>query len=274
MEHTLQYIAKTLMQYDNTDSDIGLFYGNMGIAIFLFHYARFTGDQTYREKAVMMTNNCIREAIRQHSRYDYANGLAGVGTGVEYLIQNDFVKADANRVLKKFDKIVFRYTVYGKRNDAGLFTGYSGLGRYLLFRVAGQCNNDEHIGTLDNKMLLINITDIVERKYPSLNNQEIEDVLGFLYAMDQANIYPAKIKRLIQQFTSGSASSNQEAKETVQKQKKTETLYCGKYNQLLSEIRENTPLRMAFGLCEGLAGIGLYILNKSNKQHKSWMQLL
>ena len=272
MEKILQYISKILIQDDSVDSDYGLFYGKMGIAVFLFHYARFASDQSYREKAVLMINSCIKEAFLQHHNFNYANGWAGVGTGIEYLVQNDFVNAETNKVLEKIDKIIFYYTVHGNRSDASLFTGLSGLGRYLLFRIDRQCANDDHICTLDNKMLLISITDIFERRYPLFNNVEIVDVLGFLNAMDRTNIFPTKVKRLLPLILSDTSFSNQG--DMSVRYKKTEELYCSKYNQLQAEIQKNTPLTVASGLYEGLAGIGLYLLSKLDKQHNSWMQLL
>ena len=271
MEQILSYISKTLLQHDVSDS--GLMYGKMGIAVFFFHYERFTGDKLYRDRAIELINNSVQEQIRQQHIVDYANGLAGVGTGVEYLAQNDYIKVDTNNFFRKFDKRIFVATVYGGRTDSSLFTGLSGLGRYLLFRVVGQAANDEHISTLDNKMLLINITDVFERMYPSSNDKVNTDIVSFLYAMDQTNIFPAKVKRLLNLFTSDTSTYGQEDFILLY-QKKIETMYCSTYNQLQAEIQKNIRQNIIPGLYGGLAGVGLYILSKLDKKHETWMQLL
>ena len=271
MEQTLSYISKMLMQHAVADS--GLLYGKMGIAVFFFHYARFTGNQSYRDRAVELTNSSIREQVRQQQMVDYANGLAGIGVGIEYLSQNDFIKVDTNKILKKFDRMIFSSIIFGSRTDVSLFTGLSGLGRYLLFRVAGHGANDEHIGTLNNKMLLIHLTDIFERMYHVLNDRPETDVIRFVYAMDQTNIFPSKVKQLLKLFDSGTSSSGQEDI-ILQYQKELEMLYCSKYNQLHTEIQKNTQLNSVPGLYGGLAGIGLYLLSQLDKQHESWMKLL
>ena len=271
MEQSLAYIANLLIQNDFSDSS--LFYGKMGIAIFLFHYAKFTSEKTYRSRAVELTYDCIRDQNSQQTIVSYANGLAGVGVGVEYLTQNNYMPFYTNKMLSGFDRMIFYSTVYGTRTDVSLNTGLLGLGRYLLFRVAGICSNDEHIYKLDNKILLIHITDVFERIYPSLNNLAIEEVVRFLYAMDQTNIFPTKVTRLLNLFSSSILSSNKE--DLISRhQNNLEALYFKKHNQLKAAIRENTRPEIALGLYEGLAGIGLYLLSKLDKQHESWKQLL
>jgi lantibiotic modifying enzyme len=272
MEQTLAYISKTLMQYDVPDS--GLFYGKMGIAIFFFHHSRFTGDKSYRDKAVELANQSIcDQKSQQHIIINYANGLAGVGTGVEYLMQNDYVILDPYKAFIRFDKMIFSSTVFGDRADISLFTGLIGLGRYLLFRISSPNANNEYTGTLDNKMLLIHITNVCERMYLCLNDRTNTDVFRFLYAMDQANIFPTKVKRLLSLFSSGTSFS---VKEDIisHHQKELEAYYCSRHNQLKTEITKKTSSDSSPGLYGGLAGIGLYILSILDKQHETWMKLL
>lgn len=271
MEQTLQYISKTLLQHDVTDAGPGLLYGNMGIAVFFFHYARFTGNQSYRDHAVVLTNRCIKNQTWPQCSINYSNGLAGIGAGVEYLAQNGYIKADTNKALKGFDQCIFFSAVYGDRSDASLYTGLAGLGRYSLFRIAGQGANDDHIGILNNKMLLIHITDIFERIYPALNGMTCTDVASFLYAVEQANIYPSKVKWLLKRFEAGSSSFHQKVKQAEQN---TEAMYCGKYRQLQYAMQRNIQPDIIPGLYGGLAGAGLYLLSKMDKQHESWKQLL
>ena len=271
-EQTLKHIAETLMQENIDVSGSGLLYGKMGLVVFFFHYARYTGDNSFEDYAMVLMDS-IREQIQQQHVINYADGLAGIGVAVEYLAQNNFVEVDTHEVLEDFDKKVTFESVYGDRIHADLFTGLSGLGRYFLFRVTGHCANDNHIGTLNNKMSLIHITDTFERMHYTLKGTEIEDACRFLDAMDKTDIYPTKVKRMIQLFNNNTLSKNQYDR-ICQYQKNIEVLHCSKYNEFLTYIQGNNYLDIHPGLYGGLAGIGLYLLSKLDKQHETWMQLL
>jgi len=266
MEQTLKYIAETLMQ-PAIVSDSGLMYGKTGIAVFFFHYAHYTGDKSLRTYAIELINGCIREQKQQYN-VGYANGWAGIGTAVEYLVQNDLVRSDTNKLCKRFDKGIFHEVVNGDRTDVSLFVGLSGLGRYVLYRIAGHGASDEQITWLTNKMLLIHIIDTIERKIPDLKGSEQDDVCDFLYSMHQTAIYPVKTERLLKLF-----SSNQDDRMNQHK-KNREAQYDNKYRKLQSGIQQKEQLNIVPGLYDGLAGIGLYLLSQLDKHHEIWMQLL
>jgi lantibiotic modifying enzyme len=272
MEKTLENISRILMQQYSNVSSPGLLHGKMGQMIFFFHYERYTGDQSYKDHAISLMSD-LKKQINQQPVINYADGLAGIGTGIEYLLQNDFIKGDTNKILKNFDKQIFGATVFGDHTDSSLFTGLSGLGRYLLFRVTGHSDNNEHISVIDNKMLLIHIIDTFERLYFSMKKTEIDDVFKFLHGMDQTKIYPAKTKRLIEVFLSNPSLSNHD-NIVFEHIRNIDTLYQKKYDEYLSEIQDNNHPNIVLGLYGGLAGIGLYLLSKLDKRHETWMELL
>ena len=267
-EQTLKRISEVLIQQGVVISNPGLLHGKMGLVVFFLHYAKYTGDKSYEDYATVLMDS-IQDIIMQQHVINYADGLAGIGIAVEYLTQNNFVEVNTNEVLGHFDKKIFLETVYGDRKNAGLFTGLSGLGRYFLFRVTGDCTKGNHIGTLYNKMSLIHITDIFERMCHSIKKTEIEDVLRFLFEMKQINIYPNKVMRLLNCFSKCNLPSNQYDM-MRQYQNNMEELYGGKYNRLI----KNTHWDTEPGLYGGLAGIGLYLLGKLDKQHETWMKLI
>jgi len=269
MEQTLKYISETLKQKGVTVNSPGLMHGKMGIAIFFFHYARYTGDTIFEDYAMELIES-LQEQISQNHVFDYSEGLAGIGAGIEYLAQNKFVEADTNEVLRDHDMLIFHNTVYKDHSDVTLLSGLSGTGRYLLFRIAKiGCNNSVHIPTLNNKMLLIHITDYLENMIPSLKAHEPEDVHNFLIAMNQANIYPVKTKRLLKIFSSDDT-------ETLihQSQRKIEMLFGDKIRGLSSGTEEKILSKFSPDLYGGLAGIGLYLLSKLDKRHETWMNLM
>ena len=63
---------------------VGLFNSKMGIVIFLFHYAEQTRDASFADIAYELMDE-IQDGIDAHFLSNYANGLAGIGAGIEYL---------------------------------------------------------------------------------------------------------------------------------------------------------------------------------------------
>ena len=257
MVDDLKKITETIMRRADTGDELGLLYGKMGLVVYFFHYARFTGNQTYEDFAMALMDS-LQEQLYKCSTIDYGYGLAGIGTGIEYLVQNGFVEADTNEALEDFDVKIADMTALSDRTDGSLLTGISGIGRYFLFRIAGTNAHDVHIRTINCKMELIHITDTLEQMYPVLKKQDVDDALLFLYAMEQTNLYPEKTKRLIGLFSSEGIAG------------------------LASNYGRGAPLcapnagraRNDDGLMGGLAGIGLHLMSQLDKRHETWMKLL
>ena len=273
VEQTLKEISSMLMKEEVDFSNTGLIHGKMGLVIFFFHYARFTKEIIFEDYALMLIEQ-IQKRIFQNHINNYSDGLAGIGTGIEYLSKNNFIEVNTNEVLEDFDKLIFSATIFGEHSDAGLFTGLSGIGRYLLFRIAGKDANDDHIGTLNNKMLLIHLTDIFERIYPFLTEPAaFEDVFIFLKEMNKTNIFPAKTKQLIKILSSNKQSSK---KGNIMRahRRNIELLFQDKLNEFLTGFQGNIKSDFEPGLYGGLAGIGLYLLSILDKRHETWIKLL
>ena len=271
-EKVLKHIAERLMQQSVAVSNPGLLHGKMGLAVFFLHYARYTGDSLFEDHAMVLLDN-IQEQLRYRHDIDYASGLAGIGAGIEYLVQNSFIEGNTHEILEEVDKAIFNATISDDHTDAGLLTGLTDAGRYLLFRIAGKDTNDDYVGTLDNKMLLIHITDRLDRMQPVLKEEEAGDIYRFLYAMDQANILPVKVKRMIRTFSSRILTLDQE-NGMHPYQRNMETLLRYRYSALTFCIQQKCRSMTGPDLYGGLAGIGLYIISKLDKQYKKWMELL
>ena len=247
----------------------GLIHGKTGIAVFFFHYARYTSNKFFEDQAMILIESIQQQILQQHT-VDYADGLAGIGAAIEYLEQNNFVEVDTNEALEDIDRAIFNAVIFGDHTDAGFFTGLSGLAYYLLFRVTGRFADDNYISTLDNKMLLIHITDTFERIFPLLKKTECEDVIRFLHALNQTCIYPSKARRLIQSFSSSLPPSKQEDSY----RKSVEANCESKFHLLLSTFQDRTQAVGDLGLYGGLAGAGLFLLSQLDNTHDTWKKLL
>ena len=72
----------------------------------------------------------IYKEITQSASIGFAKGLCGIAWGIEYLIQNDFVKADRDEVLEELDLKILEKDVTRFR-DFSLEDGLKGIAYYV-----------------------------------------------------------------------------------------------------------------------------------------------
>ena len=105
MEHTIstdQHIINTLLLNASF-----IMHGKMGITIFFFQLARQTKNQIYEDYAGELIDE-IYEEITANTPVDFENGLAGIGWGIENLIENEFIEANTDKVLEELDNHFFK----------------------------------------------------------------------------------------------------------------------------------------------------------------------
>jgi len=195
IKQQLKKIAELLIKKGDLLENTGLLHGKMGIAVFLFHYARYTDNESFEDYAVGLIQK-TQAGIHVNSSSDYANGLAGIGVGIEYLSQNGFLDIDTDEILVNIDSRIRRDVMYVKHDNNSIVDGLSGLGQYLLYRV-----NRRAVGTNDfclqlNCELMLHVVNILENeRLPQID--EIPDVLSFLCRLYYRNICNPKIERYL-----------------------------------------------------------------------------
>lgn len=158
-----QRIINSLLLNASFIDNPGLMHGKMGISIYFYHLARQTQNKIYEDYAGELIDE-IYEEITINTPAGFENGLAGIGWGIEYLVQNNFIKADTDEVLEEFDNRIFKELIYNTPQEIGLLNGIIGLGAYFLKRVQNPATDDEKIPTLTNKQCLIHLIDELDRK--------------------------------------------------------------------------------------------------------------
>jgi hypothetical protein len=81
--------------------------GKMGIVLFFYHYARRIKNEIYNDVADDLLDEVI-ESLHTDMTTTFADGLSGIGYGINYLINNKFVSGDANDILEEIDNSLFR----------------------------------------------------------------------------------------------------------------------------------------------------------------------
>jgi hypothetical protein len=127
MEKELQRIANTLVLYSYHINQTGLLNGKIGIVLFLYRYADYSGYVHYREFADKLLDEILNSV--GHTSSDFENGLSGIGWAINLSIKNGYVDGDPDDVLQDVDKRVFSNLKYNP--DTSIF----GQGIYLLGRL-------------------------------------------------------------------------------------------------------------------------------------------
>jgi hypothetical protein len=205
IENRLQRIANVLLLNASFIDNPGLLNGKMGIAIFFYHYSRYSKNKTYEDYAGELVDE-IYEEINTSTAVNFENGLTGIGWGIEYLVKNGFVQADTDDALEEVDNIVYRNSLYRPfllESGKDLF----GYGLYFLARLRGKGYDDNNIKTLFKKQHLIYLTDDCERilinkrfldfKIECPGIDTINSIAWFLLEMYRWGIFPFKIEKLL-----------------------------------------------------------------------------
>jgi len=201
----LTRIANVLLLNSSFIDNLGLLNGKMGIAIFFYQYSRYSGNTMYSDYAGELIDE-IYEGIDTSTQVDFANGLTGIGWGIEYLVNHNFLEADTDEVLEDFDKAI--YQSYLNRpyllEDGNDVFGY---GFYFMARLKRLVTDEENLNELIKKQHLIYLTDECERiliykRYLDFNTQflstaAINSLAWFLLEMHKLDLFPSKTEKLI-----------------------------------------------------------------------------
>jgi len=98
----LKRISNTLLINGGFLDNSGLFTGEMGLVLFFFRYGRYTQNELYKEYAFKLIEK-IQNSIPVELPISYQQGATGIGSTVEYLIQNGYFEGDSDDMLGAFD---------------------------------------------------------------------------------------------------------------------------------------------------------------------------
>ena len=129
----LQRIANILMINGGFLDNPGLYTGEMGLVLFFFRYARFTQNELYSDYGFDLIEK-LQCGMDEGARIGYRQGLTGIGSAIEYLVQNGFVEADTDDILAEFDERIFSECNLPYYSLDELL----GIGQYIVRRMSGK----------------------------------------------------------------------------------------------------------------------------------------
>jgi len=122
-------------------TDLSLANGQMGVAIFFALLSRFFKNKYYEEFAEELLDNLCNN-ISVFLPVTFANGLCGIGWGIEFLKYQGFINDDTDEILSEIDYEVMQKDL--KRiSDDSLETGLYGIMAYVYSRINSkrECGN-------------------------------------------------------------------------------------------------------------------------------------
>ncbi|MFV0585036.1 MAG: alpha-1,2-fucosyltransferase [Parabacteroides gordonii] len=232
----------------------GLFYGKMGVAVFLFHYASVYQDEFY-ENIAMNLILTVFSRINTQTSIDYADGLSGMGCAIEYLYQNEFVEGDINEILSDLD-LLFDDILNDSRKKKDSYANLLGLIRYYRFRLSGKYLDSENERTKKNKLNLSYLLNLLESEV-CIPLCDKEDIISELYEMSILELYSKQVKKLLSHYLFFSE--------------------CGENDviQRAAKVSEERNATIKMGETPGLMGMaGKELLRLSPDSKINWIKLL
>lgn len=148
-----QNLVTCLLLNGHFIENIGLMHGKTGLAIFFYQLAKQTGNEVFETFAGELIDE-MTPVLSVQQPVDFENGLAGIGWGIEYMVQNGFLEADTDEALKSFDKQIFKSFLENPPSTIGLLNGALGTGHYFLMRIKGIKQKPKNMITQTNRIAL------------------------------------------------------------------------------------------------------------------------
>ncbi len=182
--------------YNNVYSNTLGMRGNMGKVISLFTMFQKTQEETWKLKAEDLLNE-IWEKCSKDSPLSYANGLCGVGVGVEYLLQHSFAEGNADEVLSDLDYVIFHEINMRTLSELNVDNGILGIAYYLYQRLHYRKESEEET-VLTLKEHTIYLIDWLEEAIMNHSTKaDYYETYFTLTLLHKLNIFNIKIEKLM-----------------------------------------------------------------------------
>lgn len=145
----LLLLQELLLHCDDNPYNIGLFHGKMGYILVLSHYGRVRKFRFLTHVANMLIEQ-LTTKISIATPIGLANGLAGIGWGIEYLLQHRFIKGSASTILHDINNQIMQTDIM-RIPDNGLENGFLGILHYIALHY--QEKQDSSVVSFDSRYI-------------------------------------------------------------------------------------------------------------------------
>ena len=181
----------------------GLFHGQMGLIVFFYHYG-IIKNVSYRQTAERLLDSLMCLMVANITD-NYSEGLAGIGTAVEYLLQNGFVEGNADEILSEVDRRLIASVSLVSEGEWDLATGLCGWLRYFRFRLQKSSIVDEQIYLLNKETLFYGLCCL--KKVTNISESVVDEIVSELGKIGSIGLYPKTVELLLRSFLQDSKSN-------------------------------------------------------------------
>ena len=202
-------IATAINRDDLKEYCPGLFHGYTGISVFFYHLAKVTGNSGYQKIADDLVDGIFSD-LNLMAPLDFEKGLAGIGWGIEYLVQNHFAEGNTDEILEEVDNKIFKLLNEETFTSFELTNGLSGYLFYLINRLKNKEPYDSMAKQINRELFILAVNklyDLVTPQFPVIVKDFYFDLFWrfpvMLFALIEAynlNIYNQKIICMIKQW--------------------------------------------------------------------------
>jgi len=277
----IEKIFETLIINGSLTEQPGLFYGKTGIAVFFFHYAQHTGNTLFQEYAMALIE-AIQKQITNTTPTRYDVGIAGIGAGFEYFLQNGFIEAEGSDFFEDFDDRMYRAVMHEPYSGFSLEGSITGWGRYFIYRLQG--TGHKHKKLNDALMFIANLL-TKKIKLNKVTEKERPDVYRFLLDLTAIPEFKEIFSKPLLQCKAWDSISKPDIRKIFPYLNPLQRLLaCQRYFNLdlSDEIRQewekweeadNNALT-DMGLLKGWAAEGMLYLTRFHNLDNSWIKLI
>jgi len=165
MDKILLTIANTITANMGNTTEIGLFNGKMGLAIFFYEYARYTGDCRYEKMA-----DSLIDEVFANTKYlaitSVANGYGGIGIGLTYLLKKNLVSGSVSEIFHELDDCMLTDIRTIFFNDIKERHQMFSSGMYFVFRrMLPLANEEQYLNQILSFYKKLPLSTIYSRQY-------------------------------------------------------------------------------------------------------------
>jgi hypothetical protein len=186
-------------------SSLGLSSGKTGFCLYFYRMSRLTNNQACEDIAGQWIEAIVSN-IDSLKAYDIKQGLAGVALGIDYLIDNRFVKGDSNRIVKDVDTELFKQLSYPENRDRMDVSVQLQFLYYFIVRMKKQKPGSEQHG-LFRELIIQTINNLSSKTSFDIYDEPLlfdTDYLlpQYLFALSRCmNWYANKIYRIMEELS-------------------------------------------------------------------------
>ncbi|GCB35772.1 hypothetical protein [Bacteroides faecalis] len=158
MNKILLQIANTIVANLANTEQVGLFDGKIGVCLFLYRYARYSGNRIYENIASNLLDEIFGQ-LKPDLSPSAIDGVAGIGFGLTNLIKEGFLEVDPSEsVFHYVDEALFRDVRSPLMKEINFPIPLFSSGMYLLSRMSWRMDDIDNVwitGMIENSRSII-----------------------------------------------------------------------------------------------------------------------